>query len=539
VLTDLFEGEQVAVDEATRKELADILEGDGPGRLRFRHALLRDAAYDSLPYQQRRELHLRAAESTLGRAGANPESAADALALHYAAGGDHANTWRWARTAAEQARATFAIPEAAVQYQRALDAARRLPNVARSEVVLTWRALGDVASQGGRFEESLEAYRQGVRAADTPVDKALLLARMASAKERAGRYPAAHQDLTRAERVVPRTGPDADAVSSVVLSGRSVVYLAQNRFPETERQATLALAAARRVGDHVSLAQSLNALATAEVMLGKPEAGGHWEEALALKERANDLSGQAEITGNLGGLAWFQGRWADAEELYQRSAEAAGRAGNVVQAALSQANLGELLVARGRLDEAIAVLTEAVSTLRAVGYIEGAIFAESQLGRAEAIRGDLPAARARLSTLLAEVGETKPIVAVDLASALAEAGVDDGDASAGLTLLEEVLAAAGGNAGIYTVAADRVRGRALARMGRLDEAADLLNRALAEAEASGLGYERALLRLANQELAKLSGLEPDDADLARGRRELTDLGVVASQVDALVMNALA
>ena len=67
VLRDLFGDEEVALDDATQKELADVLEPDGQGRLRFRHALLRDAAYDSLPFARRRAFHLLAAQSTVRR----------------------------------------------------------------------------------------------------------------------------------------------------------------------------------------------------------------------------------------------------------------------------------------------------------------------------------------------------------------------------------------------------------------------------------------------------------------------------------------
>jgi class 3 adenylate cyclase/tetratricopeptide (TPR) repeat protein len=538
VLADLFDNEPVALDDATRKELSDILEEDGKGRLRFRHALLRDAAYDSLPYEQRRELHLRAAASTLKRAESNPAALADTLALHYAAGGDWASTWRWALAAAEQARAAFAVPEAAAQYQRALDAARRLPGVSPADVVGTWRSLGEVRSQIGRFEESLDAYRQGVRAATRPADKAELIARMAAAKERAGRYRAAHQDLTRAEGLARDDGKAGDEVMLAVQVGRAVVYLAQERFVEGERQAQRAVSAARAAGDEVMLARSLNVLATAEVMLGELAAGRHWEEALAIRERRGELAEEADITGNLGGLAWFEGRWDDARDLYQQSAEAATRAGSVVQAALARANLGELLVAQGRLDEAAAALGDSISTLRAVGYTEGAIFAESQLGRAEAMRGDLDAARARMTRLLDEVGGTKPTVAVDLASALAEAEAEVGDPQNGLDVLEEALAAAGGHAGVYTVAADRVRGRALARLGRYAESASVLANAISEAEASRLGYERALLRLAEEELAQLSGHAPSAEQISQAELELTELGVTPERLRALVASAL-
>jgi class 3 adenylate cyclase/tetratricopeptide (TPR) repeat protein len=535
VLADLFEEERLALDDATRKELADVLEDDGEGRLRFRHALLRDAAYDSLPYEQRRALHLRAAASTMRLAAGNPESFADNLALHYSMGGDSLNTWHWARVAAEQAQGAFALPEAAAQYQRALEAARRLPQVPAGELVTTWSSLGDAWLQAGRLEQSLEAYLRAFRLAEDAAARVVLLTSTARVRERAGRYRSAHRDLTRAERLLASTDEGLRRDESArLLSMRATVLLGQNRFGQAERQAARAIGAARSAGDDESLARSLNVLATAEVMLGRGDPAGHWREALAVRERRGELADQAAITVNLGGLAWFAGRWDEARELYERSAQAAVRSGDVVVAALSRANLGELLVAQGRLDEAGRVLAEAAATLRAVGYREGAAFAESQLGRAGAKRGDVGAARDSFTRLLEELDAQLPAEAVDLACALAEAELDAGDPGRGLEVIDTALAAASEGAGVYSAAAERVRGRALTRLGRRDEARAALDVAIAEADANGLGYERALLRLAEQELAVASNAPVDQAEVDRAIESLAQLGVLPEAVTELV-----
>jgi class 3 adenylate cyclase/tetratricopeptide (TPR) repeat protein len=539
VLTDLFEGERVALDAATRAEVSDILTDDGPGRLRFRHALLRDAAYDGLPYQQRRALHLRAAASTMRLAAGNPEAFADNLALHYSMGADSLNTWHWARVAAAQARRAFALPEAAAQYQRALEAARRLPQVPAEELVTTWSSLGDAWLQAGRLEQSLEAYLRAFRLTDATAARVGLLMSTARVRERAGRYRSAHRDLTRAERLLASTAEGLQPGESArLLSMRATVLLGQNRFGQAEQQAARAISAARSAADDESLARSLNVLATAEVMLNRGDAAGHWREALAVRERRGELAEQATITVNLGGLAWFAGRWDEARELYQRSAEAAVRSGDVVVAALSRANLGELLVAQGRLDEAGSVLAEAGATLRAVGYREGAAFAESQLGRVRAKRGDVGAARDSFTRLLDELDAQLPAEAIDLACALAEAELDAGDPARGLEVIDTALAAASEGAGVYTAAAERVRGRALARLGRREEARAALDVAIAEADANGLGYERALLRLAEQELAVAWHLPVDQAEIDRAVETLTRLGVLPAAVTELVTAAV-
>ncbi len=520
VLRDLFtDTPNIALDDTTLHELADILEPDGPNRLRFRHALLRDAAYDSLPYQQRRELHRQAAESTLTRARNRPENYADNLALHYSMAGDHQQAWTWGRIAAEQARRSFANSEAALQYRRALDAARRLGDVPLADVVSTWEALGDVRRQAGRFEESLDAYQQGLRVARQPAERLTLLASMARARERAGRYSSALRDLSRAQRIAGTVDlNEMPSAAAVLASIRAMVLLAQNRYVAAEAQAEDAVAAARDAGDEESLARSLNVLATAALMLGRADSEAHLHEALIIHQQRGDLAQESAITGNLGALAWFEGRWGDARGLYEQSAAAAQRAGDVVPAALAQANLGELLVAQGRLDEATDSLTEALSTLRAVGYTEGAIFAESQLGRAAAIRGDMHTARGTMARLMAELGGATPTDAVDLATAFAEAEVDVGDPAHGLAVLDRALSAAAGGAGVYSAAAERVRSRALARLGRLEEATRAHQAAVADASANGLGYELALLELAAQELAHMSNREIDPGRDRAGRR---------------------
>ena len=79
VARDLIATQGIRLDDATRRTLEGFLEEDGPDRLQFRHALVRDIAYEGLSYRKRRELHLRAAALVRRVAGNDPESFADIL----------------------------------------------------------------------------------------------------------------------------------------------------------------------------------------------------------------------------------------------------------------------------------------------------------------------------------------------------------------------------------------------------------------------------------------------------------------------------
>ena len=97
VLADLLAADGIELDEALGPDLDPILEREGPDRITFRHAMLRDVAYEGLPYRRRRELHLRAAAAIERVAHPHPELVADALAFHFALAGDHPQTWAHAR----------------------------------------------------------------------------------------------------------------------------------------------------------------------------------------------------------------------------------------------------------------------------------------------------------------------------------------------------------------------------------------------------------------------------------------------------------
>ena len=101
------------------------------------------------------------------------------------------------------------------------------------------------------------------------------------------------------------------------------------------------------------------------------------------------------MTNNLGAQAYFDGRWDDAVEHYDRSRTASLRVGNAVVAAIGAMNLGEIFVNQGRLDEAERALTEAGRVFRASGH-DAAPATDIQLGRMLMERGRYDEAEAHL-----------------------------------------------------------------------------------------------------------------------------------------------
>ncbi len=99
------------------------------GHLRFRHALVRDAAYEGLPYRRRREVHGRVGETIETRAGDRAEDEAELLSLHFFHAHDFDKAWRYSRMAGDHAQSIYANSEAEQFFERALEAARHLQSI--------------------------------------------------------------------------------------------------------------------------------------------------------------------------------------------------------------------------------------------------------------------------------------------------------------------------------------------------------------------------------------------------------------------------
>ncbi|MBK6396613.1 MAG: AAA family ATPase [Betaproteobacteria bacterium] len=117
-------------DDEAWARIADLFDDDGTGYLRFRQSLLRDTAYEGLPFKQRRRLHAtvaaRVAEET-----DDPDDVAGILSLHHFVAGEHEPARRYATIAAKRAEDVYAYVEAARFYAQALEVARSAPTPRR------------------------------------------------------------------------------------------------------------------------------------------------------------------------------------------------------------------------------------------------------------------------------------------------------------------------------------------------------------------------------------------------------------------------
>ena len=111
---------QGALERLAHADILFVESAPAPANYRFKHALIQDAAYDSLLKSRRRMLHRRAAEilrNVPERVAAEPE----VIAHHFTQAGldDLAIEW-WAK-AGELAERRFAFKEAASHFEKAIE----------------------------------------------------------------------------------------------------------------------------------------------------------------------------------------------------------------------------------------------------------------------------------------------------------------------------------------------------------------------------------------------------------------------------------
>ena len=497
--------------EAVIARLDRYLVADGEGGLRFRHGLLRDAAYQGLPFRLRRELHRRVGESFERSAGADATALADQLTRHFFEAGVWEKSLKYGLVAGRDARAVFANQDAAAFFERALAAGTRLRGTRADLVASIAEALGEVRLVLGETDAAVAAFRVARRRVrGDVVEEARLLGREAAVVVRTG-------DQRRVRRLLLQGLRRLDDIRSIRATAERADLGAQLAWVEQRlgRPRDAIEIAHRAIEDaevaeaREALAQALGLLDVAYTTIGEPENAVHSRRALDLYDDLGQVGQRAMVLLNLGVLAYYAGHWTEAVETYWKARDAFKASGDRWSAASGTFNIGEVLVAQGRLDEAEPALREALRESLAVGVGSRVADVEAELGRLLARKGDLPGAleqleRARAS--FADAGEGFGVLDVD--ARIAEAFLLAGDEEQALdrTTSALVRAADDESAALTVPYLHRIEGIALVRAHRIEEGVAALEASLAEADESGLTYDAALALDALVEIAT-----PDDA----------------------------
>ncbi len=295
-------GEPVAesLDGLVRKALVQERLADGPGRYTFRHQLICDVAYGSLPRAERARLHERAAATIV--VGVHPELA-ELAAFHRVRAAElepsaerEDAAYEAVAGAAEVVARRGASLRAQHLYEQAAKLARSAP-----ESLHCLGAAADVALRQFRGDEAFRLVREQAAAAEAAGERAVAAAGFARAVELptrmagvTGRVPEAEM-REMLERGLDLVEPDDDVTLARLLLGEAWIAWRADRLAEMEEPVKRALEMARRSGDAALISNALDAASTMPFYEGRFEAvAANNRERLELLDRASSQSLEVE-----------------------------------------------------------------------------------------------------------------------------------------------------------------------------------------------------------------------------------------------------
>jgi DNA-binding CsgD family transcriptional regulator/tetratricopeptide (TPR) repeat protein len=349
-----------ALDAAISDAIAArVLVADDTTTIRFRHALLHEAAQATLLPTERVRLHRRAAEAIAGDASLYPGGYAQtavALGEHWFQCGDWPAACAASIDAAEAATKLYAMHATYEHLQRAIEAHRRAAGTCNhpdvDDVTLYIRA-GVAANAVGELDAGYDAVTAAVAQLQpaTPRDEAItaLLALAHAA------WNAAHADEAFAalERAETRLDGDWNSrAGAEVATMQARLLMISGRSRESIVRGEEALPLARAADDRISEAHILASLGPALSELGENDrAIAMMREAVAIAESVGDPQLLLRVHTNNSDVLMTSGRPEEAAAI-ALDGMAKGDPLSILRMGGAGANAIEALVIMGRYDDA-------------------------------------------------------------------------------------------------------------------------------------------------------------------------------------------
>ncbi|MGH8912852.1 MAG: ATP-binding protein, partial [Acidimicrobiia bacterium] len=366
----------------------------------FRHALLRDVAYEGVLRSRRRRYHALAArwlEDVIERSH-RPDEHASTLAHHLEESGDGTAAARWYLRAGRHAAGTYANDNALQLLTWADRLAPPGETTLRFDILAGREAVLDRIGSRDAQRETLDVIA-GLNDLDD--------ARRAQAQIAEGRWRFFHSDyagvdpfVEKAARLARQAGRTDLELDALTLGGRALSFrpdhLAAREYLEE------VLARARSVGSHRHVGETLRLLGIVATNLSEHEVGIEvLEEAGREFRQIGDLEGEALVTGQLGAMFIGAERY---EEGRQKSEEALAMfvaTGHRLRQGIILGNLAAIAIEQGRLDEALRRCEGTLELTEALDDPEGIVSTLSRLGEVARLTGDPTGARGHLERAIA------------------------------------------------------------------------------------------------------------------------------------------
>jgi class 3 adenylate cyclase/tetratricopeptide (TPR) repeat protein len=533
LLTQVVEETQARDLEAVLGRLKGFVQA-ADGKITFRQALIRDAAYEGLSYKRRRAIHEKIG-TIIERTSPDLEEQAEILAVHFDQAERFDKSWDYSRLAITRSWRKFAPANAIDFSQKAIRAGSRTSKPGE-EMALMWRELGVGFYRSGQYAEASKACGSVRRLTDDVGLIGWLFYMQGRCQDVVGNRTQAVRWYRRGlnliesqaplgEKEEPHTSPPPDYLPLPprvrLVASLANLRLEQGQLKEAVQLSHQAVAVAGGIDDRRGLAIAYNLLLLAYTGLRDPARRKYGELALTTAEQVGNRWLEAVVLNNLAIDSYWEGDWKRSLTLYERSRDSFIASGDLIQAATVASNIAEILSDQGKLDEAKALCLDALGTFRAARIQLHVATVISNLGRAAARASDFDEADRLLAEAVA-MFKKAGYPSVEGEARQVEVMIFRGESEKAREALDRIQP---GNDPILRSTLHRLMGLALLQAGKVDEAAQSLTTSLQLARAAGSGFEVALSLKALAATAESD--EAAEASRSEAKEIFERLGVVS------------
>ena len=316
----------------------------------FRHALLRDAAYDMQARARLRQLHEYSGASFELVYGEGLAPYMSEIAYHYDKAGNTERAIQFYEQAGDLARANYYNSKAIAYYGRLLELIAEAESHMGPETAMGTSTTDPELKEGERVPESKEGER--VRRVCLSLAKVLQLT---------ARFDEGLLYCQQAEDALPSPSPE-------VRYQRAILLMMQGKLKEAQQMAEDALEMARAVGELHWEATSLIGLGGLKLYSGDIEtAWSLFEEGFAIAHANSKPELEAKALNNMAGVASKRGDLKQALELLKRSLTLKQQCKDRWGETITLGNLGELYLDLNEPKRALSYLEDAQRNCEELG----------------------------------------------------------------------------------------------------------------------------------------------------------------------------
>jgi adenylate cyclase len=355
----------------------------------FKHVLVQEAAYETLLYAQRRELHLAVARWYERRAS---DSTYPLLTHHYRRAEEPERERHYARLAGIQAAEQYANDEAVAYFSRALELTPADDHAARFELVLARQQVYDLLAQREAQRADLLLLDALAETLADPVRRAMAALWQARYANATADYLAGAAAAMRAAELAHKAGAVELEAQGHLKHGEALARRAE--YVEAEAALTRALELARAAGLPGVEADALRALGLLCWYQSNYQCARLYaEQSVAIYRATGDRRGEAEALATLGNIAREHADYERAHECYTEAMALCRAIGDRTRAAWTLYHLGTVAAGRGDMAAALDFYRASLPAFQLTGNAEGEGWARGNLGKVGFTQGRYAEAR--------------------------------------------------------------------------------------------------------------------------------------------------